>query len=425
MHITLVIPNLKGGGAERMVLNLAQGLIDRGHRVDILLIQPRFHYVNEIPANARLFFVENVPERPSNGHAVRLPARLAQVPATSGGFNWLHVAGAFKWDLLRCRPDLRLLHRARAIASYIARESPDCVLPSLPRAKVATLLAGRFLTEHPPIIPIVHNNYERRRARDQHRLRHLAGHAAHFVGVSRGASERLAAVVGLPHETITTIYNPVVTRALHDGVAERPPHPWLLDGGAPVVLAVGRLEKPKDFPTLLKAFARLASRRPCRLIILGEGKERKKLEGLVQGLKLSDRVSLPGWVDNPFAYMSRASLFVVSSIYEGLSMVLVEALACGCPCASTDCPAGPAEILRDGKLGPLVAVGDEVGLAEAMDRVLDRPPDKRMLQRRAADFSVDTAASAYEGLIQTLVASGASRPKPPVRTDGDRAGEDR
>ena len=240
----------------------------------------------------------------------------------------------------------------------------------------------------------------------------------------RGASERLAAVVGVPHEIITTIYNPVVTRTLHDGMVEPPPHPWLLDGGAPVVLAVGRLEKPKDFPTLIKAFARLASRRPCRLIILGEGKERKKLEGLVQGLKLSDRVSLPGWVDNPFAYMSRASLFVVSSIYEGLSMVLVEALACGCPCASTDCPAGPAEILRDGKLGPLVAVGDEVGLAEAMDRVLDRPPDKRMLQRRAADFSVDTAASAYEVLIRTLVASGECRPKSRV-ADGGREGETR
>ena len=425
MHITVIVPNLSGGGAERMVLNLAQGLIDHGHRVDIVLIRALFHYVKEVPVNARLFVVDNIPDRSSKGKAAGLAARLEQLSVSSGGFNWLHVARAFDWDLLRCRPDLRLLRRARAIASYIARESPDCVLPSLPRAKVATLLAGRFLANPPPILPIIHSNYERRRTRDQHRLRCLAGHAAHFVGVSRGASERLAAVVGVPRDRIATIYNPVVTRALRDGMAEPPSHPWLLDGGAPVVLAVGRLEKPKDFPTLIKAFARLASRRPCRLIILGEGKERKKLEGLVQGLKLSDRVSLPGWVDNPFAYMSRASLFVVSSIYEGLSMVLVEALACGCPCVSTDCPTGPSEVLQDGKLGPLVAVGDEVGLAEAMDRVLDRPPDKRMLQRRAADFSLDTAAYAYEGLIRTLVPSGACRPKPPVRTDGGRAGEGR
>ena len=424
MHITLIVPNLGGGGAERVVLNLAQGLIDHGHRVDIVLIRPLFHYVKEVPVNARLFVVDDIPAQFSNGKAAGLAARLEHLSMSSGGFNWLHLARAFDWDLLRCRPDPRLLRRARAIASYIARESPDCVLPSLPRAKVATLLAGRFLANPPPILPIVHSNYERRSTRDQHRLRCLAGHAAQFVGVSRGASERLAAVVGVPHEDITTIYNPVVTRALREGMAERPSHPWLLDGGAPVVLAVGRLEKPKDFPTLIKAFAQLASRRPCRLIILGEGKERKKLEGLVQGLKVNDRVSLPGWVDNPFAYMSRASLFVVSSIYEGLSMVLVEALACGCPCVSTDCPAGPAEVLQDGKLGPLVAVGDEVGLAEAMDRILDRPPDRQMLQRRAEDFSVDTVASAYEGLIQALVSGAESRPKPRV-ADAGRAGETR
>ena len=425
MHITLVIPDLKGGGAQRMVLNLAQGLIDRGHGIDIVLMRPLFHYEQDVPVNARLFFVDNVRARFPRGDVTRLSVRLEHLPAPSRGVNWLQVARAFDWDLLRCRPDLKLLNRARAIMSYIARETPDCVLPSLPRAKVATLLAAGFLTEHPPIVPIVHNNYERRRGRDQHRLRRLARSAAHFVGVSRGASERLAAVVGVPDERITTLHNPVVTRALDDGMAAPPSHPWLRDGGAPVVLAVGRLEKPKDFPTLIKAFARLAAGRPCRLIILGEGKERKSLQRLVRGLELDDRVSLPGWVDNPFAYMARASLFVVSSIYEGLSMVLVEALACGCPSVSTDCPSGPAEILQDGKLGPLVAVGDEAGLAKAMERVLDQPPDRRMLQRRAEDFSVSAAATAYERLIQTLAAGGESRPRPRECADADRAVEGR
>ncbi len=425
MHITLVIPNLKGGGAERMVLNLAQGLIDRGHRVDIVLIRPLFHYVNEISVNARLFAVDNVPARFPKEDGARLPARLAHLPAPSEALDWLHAARAFDWDLLRCRPDPKLLRRARAIASYMARERPDCVLPSLPRAKAATLLAGRMLAEPPPIIPIVHNNYERRRARDRHRLRHLAGNAAHFVGVSQGTSERLSAVVGVPRESVTTIGNPVITPALSDGMAERPAHPWFLDGGVPVVLAVGRLEKPKDFPTLIWAFARLAARRPCRLVILGEGKERAKLERLVTRLNLDDRVSLPGWVDNPFAYMSRASLFVLSSVYEGLSMVLVEALACGCPCVSTDCPSGPSEILQDGKLGPLVAVGDEAGLAEAMERVLDRPPDKRKLQQRAADFSVNAAASAYEGLIRDVVSGGERGANPPARKNAHRAGGSR
>ena len=402
MHIALVIPSLNGGGAERMVLNLAQGLIDRSHRVDIVLLRPLLRYADKVPSNARLFTVHNTPVDGENG--VRLSVLPVRLTASSGSCNWFRVLRAFDWDMLCCRPDLKLLHRARVIASYIAHEGPDCVLPSLPSAKVATLLAGRFSANPPPIVPIVHNNYEHRRARHKRRLRHLAGHAARFVGVSRGVSERLAEVVGVPRKDITTIYNPVVTRTLHKGMTETPCHPWFTEGGAPVVLAVGRLERSKDFPTLIRAFARLASRRPCRLMILGEGRERKELEGLVSQLGLRDRVSLRGWDDNPFAYMSRAALLVVSSIHEGLSMVLVEALACGCPCVSTDCPSGPAEILQDGRLGPLVAVGDEAGLAEAMDRVLDRPPDRGALQRRAADFSVDTAAAAYERLIQTLVA---------------------
>ncbi len=412
MHIALVIPNLKGGGAERMVLNLARGLIHRGHQVDIVLTRPRFHYVNEVPIDVRLFAVEKVRDRISEENAARVLGRVTRLPAPRGGFNWWHVASAFKWDLLHCRPDTKLLQRTRAMASYMAREAPDCVLPSLPRAKVATLLAGRFLVEHPPIIPIIHSNYERRRTRDKYRLQRLAGDAAHFVAVSEGVSDMLTATIGVPSNRITTIYNPVVREAFHPGMTERPSHPWLQDGEVPVVLAAGGLSRVKDYSTLIKAFARLVSRRPCRLIILGEGKERKRLEGLIQKLKLNDLVSLPGWVNDPFAYMSRAALFVVSSTYEGLSMVLVEALACGCPCVSTDCPVGPAEILQDGRVGPLVPVGDEVRLAEAMDRVLDQPPDSGTLRRRAEDFSIDSAASAYEGLIGTLGSGGGRNAKP-------------
>lgn len=161
----------------------------------------------------------------------------------------------------------------------------------------------------------------------------------------------------------------------------------------------------KDYPTLIKAFADLMARRPCRLIILGEGKKRKDLEDLVEGLRLADQVSLPGWVDNPFAFMSHASLFVLSSLHEGLPGVLVQALACGCPCVSTDCPAGPSEILRGGEFGPLVPVGDDVALADAMYRVLAQPPERHMLQQRAADFSSDQAVTAYEKLISAIVRS--------------------
>ena len=253
--------------------------------------------------------------------------------------------------------------------------------------------------------PVVHGLLGFSRRRVKQRWRRLSPHAAHFVGISHGVSESIAAATGVPNEKITTIYNPVVPPDLQARMAEPAPHPWLEDGGAPVILAAGRLDGVKDYSTMIKAFALLARRRPCRLLILGEGPMRERLENLVHELDLDDRVALPGWVANPYAFMSRASLFVLSSIHEGLSMVLVEAMACGCPCVSTDCPTGPGEILRDGETGALVPVGDEAALAEAMERALDQPTDASILRRRADDFSVESAVEAYEKLLRTLVPS--------------------
>ena len=316
------------------------------------------------------------------------------------------MAGAVGWNPF-CLPEPRHVRQARALASYMGRYKPDCVLSNVPGADIPTLWATRFVAEPPPIIPVVHGfvGWESWR-RHLRRYRYLLARAARFVGVSRGVAASLSANMGVPGDGITTIYNPVVTPDLQVRMAERPDHPWLQGRETPVILSVGRLTHEKDYFTLIKAFARLATRRSCRLIILGEGGLRKELEGLVADLKLTDRVSLPGWVENPFAYMSRASLFVLSSIYEGLPTVLLEALACGCPCVSTDCPAGPAEILEDGRVGPLVPVGDETALAEAMGRVLDQPPDGQVLKGRAAFFSADRAVAAYEDLLSAVVSAG-------------------
>ena len=401
MHIALVVLDLGGGGAERSVLGLAGGLIDRGHRVDIVLLRTRIQYSEEVPRDARLFVVENGPDKGTEDSADVL-ARMVQLRAPSRPSDWVRMAKALNWDPL-CLSGPGLVRQARAVASYMDLEKPDCVLPNLSRPNAATLLACCFLAEHPPIIPTIRNFVQYHRYRTKRRYRHLARDAAHFVGVSQGVSDSLAATIGVPRRSVTTIYNPVVTPRLHVKMAERPDHPWFFDGGAPVILAAGRLATQKDYPTLIKAFARLTAEHPCRLIILGEGKRRKELEGLVKKLRLTERVSFPGWVENPFAFMSRASLFVLSSIHEGLPGVLVQALACGCPCVSTDCPAGPSEILQDGTFGPLVPVGDDAALAEAMERVLAQPPDGHVLQQRAADFSADRAVDAYEKLISTLI----------------------
>ena len=420
MHIAFVLASLAGGGAERSILTLARGLIDRGHKVDIVLSNStQIFYPKEVPAEARLFASRITSDRFTKENAADVLARLVRLRPRLRG-NWPRLAGALHWNPLNV-PAGSQLYRACAIASYTVDEQPDCILPVLTTPHIATLLACQLVKEPPPIIPSFRNIVRFRHPGYKKRYRCLWESAAHFTAVSYGVADDVAAEFGIPLKKITTIYNPTFTPDLHDKMKETPDHPWLLDNGPPTILAVGRLTKQKDYPTLLRAFALLASQRPCRLIILGAETSRSrlgalvqtlkledrvsqsKLEALVQTLKLEDRVSFPGWTENPFAFMSRASLFVLSSRHEGLPGVLVQALACGCPCVSTDCPAGPAEILQSGKLGPLVPVGDEVALAEAMHRVLEQPPDQRMLQQRAAFFSVERAVDAYEQLISRVV----------------------
>ena len=408
MHIAFVIDLLGGYGGEHSVYRLVRGLSERGHRVDVIPLQTIIH--RHLPRNVRVFLLGGAPDRLTEERSAHVLARAIQLrPPSSSTFSILRLAqaaNALHWDP-RVLPGRRLLRQARAVASYLDVEKPDCVLPNLYRSMCATYLGGRMTGECPPVMPMIHGNLHESLSVESYRfrlrVRYLFSGATHFVAVSQGVSDSLANAVGVPREKITTIYNPVVTPDLDDKAVEIADHPWFRDDGAPVLLAVGRLEKEKDYPTLIRAFARLAARRSCRLIILGEGSQRTETEGLIEEFKLTDRVSLPGWVENPFAFMARASLFVLSSRWEGLPTVLVEAMACGCPCVSTDCPSGPAEILQDGEFGVLVPVGDSEALAEAMERVLDDPPDRRLLQQRAAYFSADRAVAAYEDLIASVV----------------------
>ena len=219
-----------------------------------------------------------------------------------------------------------------------------------------------------------------------------------IVAVSRESARDLEAFAGLAAGAVTPIYNPFDLARIARMAAESIPHPWFAPGQRrPVVLAVGRLVEPKDFPTLLRAFAAVRQRRDARLLILGEGELRGELAGLAHSLGLGpDDFDMPGFVTNPFAYLARAALFVLSSRWEGFGNVLIEAMACGTPVVSTDCPSGPREILEDGRWGALVPVGDGAALADAIEAALRAPraalPDVR---QRARDFEQDRAIDAY------------------------------
>jgi glycosyltransferase involved in cell wall biosynthesis len=223
--------------------------------------------------------------------------------------------------------------------------------------------------------------------------------ASSVVAVSRGAADDLARAAGLPRDLVEVVYNPVITPEAVVAARRPPDHPWFAPGQPPVILGVGRLTQQKDFPTLLRAFAEVRRRRAARLMILGEGEDRDELTSLAAELGVSDDVALPGFQDNAMAYMAGSRLFVLSSAWEGLPTVLIEALAAGARVVSTDCPSGPREILQDGRLGALVPVGDSSALAEAMVVALDRPA-AALPSDALTPFTKEAAVDHYLRLIE-------------------------
>ena len=187
-----------------------------------------------------------------------------------------------------------------------------------------------------------------------------------IIAVSEGVLEDLSSISLRAARKGRVICNPVVDSEISQGAEEPISHPWIEEKNVPVVLGVGRLAPQKNFDLLLRAFARMKKERDARLIILGDGSQRGQLESRIEALGIGNHVDLLGFVANPYPFMSGASLFTLSSDYEGFGTVLVEALACGSPVVSTGCPSGPREVLEDGKWGRLVPVGDEEALAAAM-----------------------------------------------------------
>jgi glycosyltransferase involved in cell wall biosynthesis len=219
-----------------------------------------------------------------------------------------------------------------------------------------------------------------------------------IVTVSRGVAEDLAAYAGIPLERIRVIYNPVVSEGLLQAARQPIRHPLFVDNQCPLILGAGRLTEQKDFFTLIKAFDIVRRKIPSRLVILGDGEERSNLENLIRSRGLQDMVDLPGFEINPFAFMKRASVFVLSSKWEGLPNVLIQALICGCPVVSTDCLSGPAEILKGGEYGHLVPVGDVEAIAVAIEAVLNgdiRKPPMGWLEQ----YKLDVVVSQYKAVF--------------------------
>ncbi|MBA4741622.1 MAG: glycosyltransferase [Azoarcus sp.] len=306
-----------------------------------------------------------------------------------------------------CPPGVRMVtlgarHVATAIPAlvrYLMREHPAALLADKDRVNRTALLA-RALARSGTRVGVrlgttVSVNLAGRgwleRAVQTASMRWLYRHADAVLVPSRGAAADLAHHARIAEHRVQVVPSPVVTPGLLAARSAPAPHPWFADG-VPLILGVGELSERKDFATLLRAFARLRATRQARLIVLGEGRQRGELESLAATLGVAGDMLLPGFVRAPYPWMAHAQVFALSSRWEGMPVVLIEALALGVPCVATDCPSGPNELLDTDALVP---VGNDAALAAALARQLDAPPAPEDLAARVIRYGQRESARAY------------------------------
>ena len=370
-RIALFTPSLRGGGAERMMVNLAAGLAGvAGVSVD--LVAPNF-----------------------------------QGPLRS------HIDNRVRLIDLRAR---RISSSFIPLVRYLRNEEPRVLLSTLAHANMVALWARSVSGSKARVVIREANTLSQSVRASQRRARlvpHLAKlvypHADAVVAVSQGVADDLAEWANIDPARISVILNPTVHPGLFVQGAVDVNHAWLGEGSAPVLVSMGRLTYQKDFQTLIRAFAIVNRELSCRLLIIGEGEEREALERLIQELDLEGRVQLLGFIENPYPYLRRASALISTSRYEGLPNAIIEAIALGTPVAATDCPSGPREILKDGELGPLCGVGDIMSIAQGIRTVLTAPVSREVLQERGSEFSVDLATRRYLEVLLPSIVSTAPR----------------
>jgi len=288
--------------------------------------------------------------------------------------------------------------------SYVRKSHPDVLLSTMEIPNIVSILATRTPNSVPVVIRIANINSMKRRE-GKYKLipllkRHIYPRSEAIVTISDGVAHDLSDVTGIHESEMKTIYNPAFDPEILEMKCEPVDHEWLNDEDKRVVIGVGNMKPQKDFPTLLRALSLLEE--DVHLIILGKGRGKSNLHELATQLRIDDRVLFPGFVDNPYAYMSKADVFALPSAWEGFGNVIVEAMACGTPVVCADCPGGPAEILGEGTYGPLVPVGDDQAMAKAIKNLLIDPTDSKELKSRAEEFSVENIVDQYENVLLSL-----------------------
>jgi glycosyltransferase involved in cell wall biosynthesis len=357
--VALVLPTLYSGGAERVHLNLAAYFVSRGLRVDLVVGKYFGSLKDKVPPGVRL---------------ISLDAR-------------------------------RVLLGLPQYLRYLAAARPPVVLSSVENISIVACL-GRLMSLHRHRLVVRLDNSLKRAGSlffQPRRWGWVAAVASTFwmadtlIAVSRGLKRQLERLPTRSRTQIACIYNPIIDSAFARRLAAPFDLPPAVRTDLPWVVAAGRLNPQKDYPTLLRAFARVVRQRASRLLILGEGDERAALEALALSLGIRNDVHFLGYVENPLPIMRRAQVFALTSTEEGFGNVLVEALAAGAAVVATDCPHGPREILRDEEFGRLVDVGDVAALTEMILSQMraERRPISKALALHLEGFSVQHIGERY------------------------------
>ncbi len=362
-RVALFLPSLRGGGAERVAVKLVKGLLEEGLNVDLVLAKAEGPYLAELPKH--------------------------------DGFRLFDLKSS------------RVLYALPKLSMYLRRERPLALLSFMNHANIIAIWAkvlskykGKLVVSERTTLSVSCNLSKGIKVKFiPYLIKKYYPLADTVVCISEGVARDLESL-GIPKEKLAVIYNPIISQEFFDKAEETLDHPWF-SGKAPLILGMGRLAVEKDFPTLIRAFYLVRQRKEARLVILGEGEERERLEQLAKELGIAQDVDFPGFDPNPYRWMKRASVFVLSSRWEGLGNVLIEALALGTPVVSTDCPSGPREILEDGKWGRLVPVGDPESMAKAILEALEegRKPMTRELQAHLRKFSLKEAVNQYKEVL--------------------------
>lgn len=363
--IAIFIPSLRGGGAERVMLNLASGLVSKNYSIDLVVVKLEGQYINQIPQNIKV---------------INLNSK-------------------------------RAITSIIPLIKYIKKNEPNVIVSAMGHINIVAIIAKLFMSNKIKVIITEHTTLSLAKKESKNLkekitikiLKYIYQYSDAIVAVSKDVAKDMSSILNIPLEKINVIYNPIISDDLIKKSMENINESWFYPGEPPVVISVGRLTEAKDFDTLIYAFKKIYEKMKVRLVILGEGEKRSYLEKLIHDMGLDNDVKILGFVENPYSYMKRASVFVLSSKREGLPTVLVEALACGTPVISTDCYSGPREILQNGKLGKLVPVGDVDALANEIIKLLENKVENRMVLNELKDFTFESSVQKYIDLIRKVL----------------------